>query len=112
MSEESPLASLAHEVGEFTARPGEPVLEWTGRQETLRIEPWGEHSLRVRAKVGGAILEDLPGALLESPAEEMGRRAVRLAMAQLDTAGGPQEPFTLIPPALTVRESSAPGPVV
>ena len=75
MSEESPLASLAHEVGEFTARPGEPVLEWTGRQETLRIEPWGENSLRVRAKVGGAILEDVPGALLESPADVPGAGA-------------------------------------
>ena len=44
------------------------------------------------------------------PAEEMGRRAVRLAMAQLDSTGGAQEPITLIPPALTARESSAAGP--
>lgn len=44
------------------------------------------------------------------PAEEMGRRAVRRAMAQLDPAGPPLEPVDLIPPALTVRESSAPGP--
>lgn len=47
------------------------------------------------------------------PAEEMGRRAVRLAMAQLD--GGaehgarPQE-TTLLAPVLTVRDSSARGP--
>ena len=75
MSEESPLASLAHEVGEFTARPGEPVLEWTGRQETLRIEPWGANALRVRAKVGGEILEDLPGALLEGPPGDSGAGA-------------------------------------
>ena len=52
MPEESPLASLAHEEGEFSVRSvdGVPALEWTGRQETLRIEAWGAHSLRVRAK--------------------------------------------------------------
>jgi DNA-binding LacI/PurR family transcriptional regulator len=44
------------------------------------------------------------------PAEEMGRRAVRLAMAQLDPSGEPLIPTTLIAPVLTVRESSAPGP--
>jgi len=70
MPEESPLASLAHEEGEFSVRSvdGVPALEWTGRQETLRIEAWGAHSLRVRAKVGGPVLEGLPGALL-APAE-------------------------------------------
>ena len=46
------------------------------------------------------------------PADEMGRRAVRLAMAQLDPTDGERDPVTLIPPALTVRDSSAPGPVV
>ncbi|HZP50984.1 LacI family DNA-binding transcriptional regulator [Actinocrinis sp.] len=40
------------------------------------------------------------------PAEEMGRRAVRLAMAQLE--GDRSESITLIPPTLTVRESTAP----
>jgi DNA-binding LacI/PurR family transcriptional regulator len=38
------------------------------------------------------------------PAEEMGRGAVRLAMAQLD--GEPTTGSTLIPPRLTIRESS------
>ena len=67
MSEESPLASLAHEIGEFSVRSvgGVHALEWTGRQEMLRIEPWGPNSLRVRSKVGGPILEGLPGALLD-----------------------------------------------
>jgi alpha-D-xyloside xylohydrolase len=67
MSEDSPLASLAHERGEFSVRTvgGVPALEWTGRQETLRIEPWAADSFRVRSKVGGPILEALPGALLE-----------------------------------------------
>jgi len=69
MSEESPLASLAHEVGEFSVRSvdGASALEWTGRQEVLLIEPWGPNSLRVRSKVGGSILEQLPGALLDPP---------------------------------------------
>jgi alpha-D-xyloside xylohydrolase len=69
MSEESPLASLAHEIGEFSVRTlgGVHALEWTGRQEVLRIEPWGANSLRVRSKVGGPILEGLPGALLDPP---------------------------------------------
>ncbi|HET9171331.1 MAG TPA: hypothetical protein VFN97_17970, partial [Actinospica sp.] len=68
MSEESPLASLAHEIGEFSVHSahGVDALEWTGRQEVLRIEPWGPNSLRVRSKVGGPILEGLPGALLDT----------------------------------------------
>ena len=48
------------------------------------------------------------------PAEEMGRRAVRLAMAQLDHSANDSaergDPTTLIAPMLTVRDSSAPGP--
>lgn len=43
------------------------------------------------------------------PAEQMGRSAVRMAMAQLDGERDPG-PATLIPPTLTVRESSAAGP--
>ena len=69
MSEDSPLASLAHEIGEFSVRSvdGARALEWTGRQEVLLIEPWGPNSLRVRSKVGGTILERLPGALIDPP---------------------------------------------
>jgi len=63
MSDDSPLASLAHERGEFRTLPG--GVEWTGRQETLRIEAWGPDALRVRGKVGGPVLEGLPGALVE-----------------------------------------------
>ena len=44
------------------------------------------------------------------PAEEMGRRAVRLAMAQLEHTTDGADPTTLIAPMLTVRDSSAPGP--
>jgi alpha-D-xyloside xylohydrolase len=66
MSDEAPLASLAHEEGEFRTAPG--GLEWTGRQETLRIEAWGADALRVRSHVGGPILEALPGALIADSA--------------------------------------------
>lgn len=38
-------------------------IEWTARQETLRIEPWGSDAIRVRACAGGPVLDDLPGAL-------------------------------------------------
>jgi DNA-binding LacI/PurR family transcriptional regulator len=44
------------------------------------------------------------------PAQEMGRLAVRQVMAQLDASGEHVSQTTLIPPALTVRDSSAPGP--
>ena len=40
------------------------------------------------------------------PAEEMGRRAVRQAMAQLDHSADGADPTTLIAPRLTVRDSS------
>src|SRR5215475_1786362 len=41
------------------------ALEWRGGHETVRIEPWGRNSLRVRGTVWQAIRDDLPGALLE-----------------------------------------------
>ncbi len=44
------------------------------------------------------------------PAEAMGRHAVHQAMTQLDGHHTPT--ITLLPPQLTVRESSAPAPVV
>ncbi len=69
MSEEAPLASLAHERGEFRAVPG--GLEWTGRQEILRIEAWGADALRVRSRVGGPILDDVPNALMSLTAPKL-----------------------------------------
>jgi DNA-binding LacI/PurR family transcriptional regulator len=44
------------------------------------------------------------------PAEELGRQAVRQVMAQLDHTPEGASQTTLIPPALTVRDSSARGP--
>ena len=45
-------------------RQGDALI-WARDDETLRIEPWGRDSLRVRATVAAAIRDDLPGALLE-----------------------------------------------
>jgi alpha-D-xyloside xylohydrolase len=49
-------------MGEFTPSGG--ALEWRGGQETVRIEPWGASSLRVRGTVWQDIRDDQPGALL------------------------------------------------
>jgi alpha-D-xyloside xylohydrolase len=40
------------------------ALVWELNHETVRIEPWGHNSLRVRTTVESDILDDLPGALL------------------------------------------------
>jgi alpha-D-xyloside xylohydrolase len=40
------------------------ALVFTACGQTVRIEPWGRDSLRVRANPAAAILEDWPGALL------------------------------------------------
>ncbi|MET8100513.1 glycoside hydrolase family 31 protein [Streptomyces sp. NPDC005236] len=59
------LAQSSPTVGTFRERGG--ALEWSGRTETLRIEPWGPDAVRVRARLGGPLLEGLPGALLDEP---------------------------------------------
>jgi alpha-D-xyloside xylohydrolase len=53
----------------YGVREHEGSLIWQGRHETVRIEPWGTGSLRLRATMAPEIRE-LPGALLPaSPAE-------------------------------------------
>lgn len=44
------------------------ALIWEQNHETVRIEPWGRDSLRVRATIGAATRDDLPGALLDPAA--------------------------------------------
>ncbi len=46
------------------------ALVWEQNHETVRVEPWGQDSLRVRATVEAEILDDLPGALLDPPPAE------------------------------------------
>src|SRR6266568_6319916 len=54
-------------MGSFTQ--SDAALEWRGGHETVRIEPWGRNSLRIRGTLWQAIRDDLPGALLAtSPA--------------------------------------------
>ncbi len=42
-----------------------PGFEWASAQETLRVEAWGPDAVRVRGRLGGDILDGLPGALLD-----------------------------------------------
>jgi alpha-D-xyloside xylohydrolase len=103
MPEESPLASLAHEVGEFSVRSvdGATALEWTGRQEVLLIEPWGANSLRVRSKVGGTILEQLPRALLDPPEHPAHLDVARSAEVRIAERGA-----TIVNGAITASVSA------
>jgi len=49
-------------MGVFTH--GDGALEWRGGHETVRIEPWGPDSLRVRGTLWEQVRDDLPGALI------------------------------------------------
>jgi alpha-D-xyloside xylohydrolase len=69
------LAQSSPTTGTFREHDG--GLEWSGRQETLRVEPWGPDAVRVRARLGGPVLEGLPGALLEGP-PDAGPGAVKI----------------------------------
>ncbi|GAA2655736.1 glycoside hydrolase family 31 protein [Streptomyces vastus] len=63
------LAQSSPTIGTFREPDG--ALEWSGRQETVRVEPWGPDAVRVRARLGGPVVDGLPGALLdEAPATE------------------------------------------
>ncbi|MEU8351090.1 MULTISPECIES: glycoside hydrolase family 31 protein [unclassified Streptomyces] len=59
------LAQSSPTTGTFREDGG--AMEWSGRQETVRLEPWGPDGIRVRARLGGPVLPDLPGALLDAP---------------------------------------------
>ncbi|MFH8395211.1 TIM-barrel domain-containing protein [Streptomyces sp. NPDC018036] len=69
------LAQSSPTVGTFRERGG--ALEWSGRTETVRIEPWGPDAVRVRARLGGPLLEGLPGALLDEPEDTATTRELR-----------------------------------
>ncbi|MFH8930075.1 TIM-barrel domain-containing protein [Streptomyces pristinaespiralis] len=65
MDQSPSLAQSSPTVG--TVRECDGALEWSGRQETVRIEPWGPDAVRVRARLGGPLLDGLPGALADDP---------------------------------------------
>jgi alpha-D-xyloside xylohydrolase len=68
-------------------------LEWCGGHEVVRVEPWGEDSVRVRVGLSH-VRDDVPGALLDRPPDE----------AAIDIAG---EEATLRSGRLAVLVSSA-----
>ncbi|QMU69820.1 TIM-barrel domain-containing protein [Streptacidiphilus sp. P02-A3a] len=72
------------------------ALEWRARGETLRVEPWGRDSVRVRATPGGALLPDLPGALLDADPATAGTAGTAEISIEGNTA-------TLVNGAITVR---------
>lgn len=80
-------------MGVFTRR--ETALEWRGGHETVRVEPWGANSVRVRGTLWQEIHGDLPGALLPAPAEpatiEISGNSARLVnggiIAEISAAG-------------------------
>ena len=55
-------------MGVFTR--DDQALEWRGGHETVRVEPWGPGSLRVRGTLWEKIRDDQPGALV--PVTEIG----------------------------------------
>ena len=75
-------------MGVFTR--GDRALEWRGGHETVRIEPWGPSSLRVRGTLWEKIRDDLPGALtpVEPGAVEPGRAAIEIGAGAARIANG------------------------
>jgi alpha-D-xyloside xylohydrolase len=53
-------------------RGTDEALEWHGRHQVLRLEPWCEDSIRVRVGLN-AVRDGIPGALLDRPAAAAGR---------------------------------------
>jgi alpha-D-xyloside xylohydrolase len=53
------------------------ALLWRGGHETVRIEPWGADSLRVRGTLRQSVRDDFPGALLATPPPSEGSGAER-----------------------------------
>jgi alpha-D-xyloside xylohydrolase len=79
-----------------TERPIAPAIVRQRGRETLRVEPWGRNSVRVRVSVGpssdpgrGALLEPLPSAAgLASPERGTARLVVDELTVDVDEGGG------------------------
>jgi alpha-D-xyloside xylohydrolase len=63
-------------------REQDGALECSARQETLRIEPWGPDSIRIRAALG-PVLDGMAGALLEAPPAPDARIKIENGSAEL-----------------------------
>lgn len=55
------------------------ALVWNLGHQTVRIEPWGSDSLRVRATENAEIRDDLPQALVDPPRHNRPNRNQRRA---------------------------------
>jgi alpha-D-xyloside xylohydrolase len=64
------------------------ALDWRGGHETVRIEPWGSDSLRVRGTLWAEIRDDLPGALLPPPETEPATATTEIAADQARLSNG------------------------
>lgn len=58
------------------------AVEWSAGQQALRIEPWGDDAIRVRAAMG-PLRDDLPGALGDPPERQQGQVKVGDGIARL-----------------------------
>ena len=80
MLDDSPLANHTHARGDFRLCPG--GVEWSAEQETLRVQAWGADGIRVRSRLAGPVLDDLPGALVDpvptTPEVEVGPAGARI----------------------------------
>jgi alpha-D-xyloside xylohydrolase len=59
------------------------TVQWRGGHETVRIEPWGADSLRVRGTLWPEVRDDLPGALLAPPAADGARSEITPDLARV-----------------------------
>ena len=92
------------------------ALIWRGGHETVRIEPWGADSLRVRATQGAAIRSDLPGALGTMPPASSDaeiaigpeRASIRSGLIRADVTAEGQISFTNAATGATLLAEPAP----
>lgn len=89
------------------------ALLWEQHHETVRIEPWGPNSLRVRATVASEIRNDLPSALLDPVAAETQieigeeRAVVRNGAITAEVRAGGEGTIVGVQTAICFRNSAA-----
>ncbi|HET9973541.1 MAG TPA: TIM-barrel domain-containing protein, partial [Streptosporangiaceae bacterium] len=86
-------------MGVFTR--DDQALEWRGGHETVRVEPWGADSLRVRGTVWEKVRDDLPHALI-APAPDG-------AVPAIEIGDGPAPDWARITNGGLTAEISASG---
>ena len=88
------LLGCAHHVAAAAAAAAAAVessaLIRSAGSDTVKIEPWGANSLRIRVALGGRSIQDLAGALIRPGSDNKGAA-----------------PVPVLPSAVTVHESAA-----